>query len=107
LKTYEVLFRPRARQDLISLYRYISKQASPRIAANYIGRIEKACLNLSSLPQRGTAVPSHVPGLRTMGFERRATILFCVGTEKVEILRVYYGGQDLGPALDKLLGLSR
>lgn len=105
MKTHEVLFRPRARRDLISLYRYIAKQSSPRIAANYIGRIEKACLNLSSLPQRGTAVSSHVAGLRTMGFERRATILFCVGAEKVEILRVYYGGQDLRPELKNLLGI--
>lgn len=105
MKTHEVFFRPRARKDLISLYRYITKESSPRIAANYIGRIEKACLNLSSLPQRGTAVPSHIAGLRTMGFERRATILFCVGAEKVEILRVFYGGQDLGPDLKKLLGI--
>lgn len=40
-----------------------------------------------------------------MGFERRATILFCVGEDTVEILRVYYGGQDLGPELEKMLGL--
>jgi plasmid stabilization system protein ParE len=102
---YEVLFRPRARKDLISLYRYFSKQASPRIAANYIGRIEKACLSLASLPQRGTAVPTHVSVLRTMGFEGRATILFGVGPERVEILRVYYGEQDLGPELKRLLGI--
>jgi toxin ParE1/3/4 len=105
LKIYEVSFRPRARKDLISLYHYIAKQASPRIAANYIGRIEKACSSLVSLPHRGTAIPSHLSGLRTMGFERRATILFSVGEEKVEILRVYYGGQDLDPEIKKLLGI--
>jgi toxin ParE1/3/4 len=105
LKSYEVLFRPPARKDLISLYRYVAKEASPRVAANYIGRIEKACLSLASLPERGTAVPSHVAGLRTMGFEHRATILFCVGPEKVEILRVYYGGQDLGSELKRMLGI--
>lgn len=38
-----------------------------------------------------------------MGFERRATILFSVGEEKVEILRVYYGGQDLDPEIKGLL----
>lgn len=105
MKSYEVLFRPQAREDLISLYRYIARASSPRIAANYISRIEKACLKLASLPQRGTAVPSRVAGLRTMGFERRATILFRVGSEKVEIFRVYYGGQDLGPQLKRLLGI--
>jgi hypothetical protein len=40
-----------------------------------------------------------------MGFERRATVLFKVGDEKVEILRVYYGGQDLTPELKRLLGI--
>ena len=105
MNSYEVLFRPRARNDLISLYRYIAKQASPRIAANYIGRLEKACLSLTTLPNRGAAISSHISGLRTMGFERRATILFSVGAEKVEILRIYYGGQDLRPELKKLLGI--
>jgi toxin ParE1/3/4 len=105
LRKYEVLFRPRARKDLIALYRFIAEQAGPRIAANYIRRVEKACLALATLPKRGTAVTSHVSGLRTMGFERRATILFRVGEDKVEILRVYYGGQDLGPELKRLLGI--
>jgi hypothetical protein len=40
-----------------------------------------------------------------MGFERRATVLFSVGEEKVEILRVYYGGQELGPEVKRLLGV--
>lgn len=105
LKKYEVLFRPRARKDLIALYRYLAEQSGPRIAANYIERIEKACISLTSLPSRGTAIASRVSGLRTMGFERRATILFTVAEERVEILRIFYGGQDLSPELKLLLGL--
>jgi len=104
MKSYEVLFRPRARKNLVSLYRYIAKESSPEIAAGYVARIEKACLALATLPQRGTAIPSHLPGLRTMGFERRVTILFLVGEVQVEILRVYYGGQDMEPGLMRLLG---
>jgi len=104
VKSYEVLFRPPARKDLISLYRYISSQASPQIAANYLERLEQACLKLSSLPQRGTLFPSRLPGLRSMGFERRATILFCVGTETVEIVRILYGGRDLRTLIEDLSG---
>jgi toxin ParE1/3/4 len=104
LKKYQVYFRPRARKDIVALYRYIAKRSSHKIAGNYIRRIEKACLSLALFPQRGTSVPSIVSGLRTMGFERRATILFHVGEDTVEILRVYYGGQDLGPDLEKMLG---
>ena len=104
MKSYEVLFRPPARKDLISLYRYISSQASPQIAANYLERLEQACLKLSSLPQRGTLFPSRLPGLRSMGFERRVSILFQVRAETVEILRILYGGRDLRPLIVSLPG---
>jgi toxin ParE1/3/4 len=103
MKKYEVLFRPRARKNLIALYRYIAQESSPEIAARYIARIDKTCLSLATFPQRGTALTSRLPGLRTMGFERRVTILFLVGKDRVEILRIYYGGQDLGLELKKLL----
>jgi plasmid stabilization system protein ParE len=38
-----------------------------------------------------------------MGFERRASILFRAGKDKVEILRILYGGRDLTPALEEIL----
>jgi len=102
LNEYEVFFRPRARKDLIALYRYIAKRSGLRIAGGYIFRIEKLCLSLASLPERGTAISGRAPSLRTMGFERRATILFKVGNERVEILRILYGGQNLEPVIEKL-----
>jgi plasmid stabilization system protein ParE len=37
-----------------------------------------------------------------MGFERRVTILFRVEEDRVEILRILYGGRDLEPPLKKL-----
>jgi plasmid stabilization system protein ParE len=37
-----------------------------------------------------------------MGFERRATILFKVEEERIEVLRILYGGQNLEPVLTKL-----
>jgi plasmid stabilization system protein ParE len=36
-----------------------------------------------------------------MGFEHRVTILFRVGEDRVEILRILYGGRDIGPQLEK------
>jgi toxin ParE1/3/4 len=96
LRDFPVFFRPRARKDLIGIYRFIAKHSSLTIAGNYINRIEKLCMSLASLPERGTVVPGRIDRLRTIGFERRATILFQVGEERVEILRVLYGGRDLG-----------
>ena len=99
---FAVFFRPRARKDLIGIYRFIAKHSSLRIAGNYILRIEESCLSLASLPERGTAIPGRCEGLRTMGFERRVTILFKVGDDRVYILRILYGGRDVGPQLEKL-----
>jgi toxin ParE1/3/4 len=105
LREYEVFFRPRARKDLIAIYRYIAKHSSPRIAGNYVHRIEKFCLLLASFPERGTAIPERAPVLRTIGFERRVTILFKVGEERVEILRILYGGRDLEGELKRPSGV--
>jgi plasmid stabilization system protein ParE len=34
------------------------------------------------------------PGLRVVGFERRATIAFRVEDDRVTILRIFHGGRD-------------
>jgi toxin ParE1/3/4 len=38
------------------------------------------------------------PGLRILGFERRAVIAFHIASEVVTILRILYGGRDLEAA---------
>jgi toxin ParE1/3/4 len=52
-------------------------------------------------PQSGEPVDDLRPGLRTVGFRRRATILFEVdqSRQRVVIHGVYYGGRnvELGP----------
>lgn len=73
---YEVRFRPSAEDDLTALYDYIADVASPRIAGNYLDRIEKTCLSLATFPTRGTARDDLAPDIRTIGFERRVTIAF-------------------------------
>ena len=103
MKKFEVLFLATAAADLDELFCHIAKEISLETADRYLNRLEDFCLSLSTLPARGTAVPGRVPGLRRMGFERRATILFRVGEDKVEILRILYGGRDLTPVLEKIL----
>lgn len=79
MKRYELHFRAEAIADLDALFCLIAEKSSPEIADGYLARIERLCLSLKTLPKRGTAVAGHVAGLRTMGFERRVTILFRVG----------------------------
>ena len=105
MKKYAVHFLAGAVDDLDALYRFISEKASYEIADGYLAKVEKFCLSLATFPQRGTAIPGRLTGMRTMGFERRVTILFRLKEERIEILRVLYGGRDLEPELKRLLGV--
>jgi toxin ParE1/3/4 len=102
LTRYEVHFLAEAIDDIDALFCYIAKENSFEVAARYLARIERLCLSLDTFPLRGTAVGGGISGLRTMGFEHRVTILFRVGEERVEILRILYGGRNIDPVLERL-----
>jgi len=59
-----------------------------------VRKIEAACMALSMFPERGIVRDAIGSGVRVVGFERRASILFRVDGEQVLILRILYGGQD-------------
>lgn len=99
MKKFKAGFRPLAEADLFGLYRYIAEDAGHEVAGAYIDRIEAACMALETFPERGTRRDDIRPGLRTMGFERRATIVFQVKKAEVTIVRIFYGGQDYERAL--------
>ncbi len=101
MKRYEVHFLAEAIDDIDSLFCYIAKESSYEVADRYLARIERLCFPLETFPQRGTAVSSAVAGLRAMGFERRATILFKVENERIDIVRILYGGQNLEQVIEK------
>ncbi|KQP50944.1 plasmid stabilization protein [Methylobacterium sp. Leaf399] len=96
----ELVFREAAQTDLFSLYHYIAEQSGRARAGAYIDRLEAACFRLRDFPERGTRRDDLRPGLRTIGFERRVTIVFSVDEEFIVIGRILYGGRDL----DTLLG---
>ena len=99
MKKVKVSFRPLAEADLLGLYRYITEEAGHEVAGTYIDRIEQACRTLEISPKRGTRRDDIRPGIRTLGFERRATIVFQVKRTEVVIVRVFHGGQDFERAL--------
>jgi toxin ParE1/3/4 len=51
-------------------------------------------MRLATFPERGRRLDDILPGLRTIGFERRATIAFRVLKTRVEIVSIAYGGRD-------------
>lgn len=90
----KVFFQPRAEADLLALYRYIAEASGLAIAGDYIDRIEIACTSLAPFPNRGTKRDDLAPGLRTIAFERRVTIVYRVLKTGVEIVTIAYGGRD-------------
>jgi toxin ParE1/3/4 len=50
--------------------------------------------SLSVFPKRGARRDDLRPGLRILGFERRAAIALQATAETVVILRILYGGRD-------------
>jgi toxin ParE1/3/4 len=99
MRKYEISFRPAAEADLVRLYDYIAEASGLAVAGGYIDRLEAACLSLETLPERSTRRDDIRPGLRILGFERRATIVFPVLEREVVIVRIFYGGQDYETAL--------
>lgn len=95
MKATAVRFRPLAEADLTELYDFIASQAGLSVAGGFIDRIEKACLALSHFPNRGRRRDDLRPGLRILGFERRAAIAYVVTGSEVVIARVFYGGRDV------------
>jgi len=90
----DVIFTPLAERQIGKLYDYIAERSSEEQAERYIGRIVSACESLATFPKRGTRRDDLLPGLRTIGFERRVTIAFVVTDDLVLIEGIFYGGQD-------------
>jgi len=93
-ETHIVTFAPEARDDLLALYDWIADAADAQTAINYIDRLETYCMGFSHASERGQLRDDIRPNLRITGFERRMTIAFSVDTERVVILRIFYGGRD-------------
>lgn len=94
-----VVFTQRAVRQLERLHSYISERANEAVADRYIQRLTAYCERFETFPERGMRRDDILPGLRLIGFERRATIAFLVEAETIVIEGIFYGGQDLYPRL--------
>ncbi len=93
---YKVIFHPKAMASLIDLYAYCADKAGTKIAEKLVSDLHAYCDGLNVFPHRGTRRDDLYPGLRAIGYKRRATITFTVKDDEqtVVILGIYYGGQD-------------
>ena len=94
-----VVFSDKAEKDLQDLFDYICVHSSPHIALDYVTRIRKECLSLTTMPHRGTPSHTRKGEVRKIGFEKSATIGFRVESARVLILRVFYRGVNVSAYL--------
>ena len=94
---YAVIISNAAEGDLVAVYRYIAERAGDDTALRFVDRIEQYCLSFANFPERGTKRDDLRRGLRTIGFRRRATILFEIDrrARQVIIHGIYYAGRNL------------
>jgi toxin ParE1/3/4 len=95
---HRIVFHPQAERELIELYDFIEARAGSPRAATFISGIQDFCLGLSAFPQRGTA-RKEFSGIRIIGYKRSVSIAFSVKPDSVVILGIFYGGQNITPAV--------
>jgi toxin ParE1/3/4 len=89
-----VLLSPNSVADLQLIYDWLEQEAGDKIASNYIRRIRAFIEKLEFAPIRGKDHNEILKGCRSIGFERRVSIIFRIEDSTVMILRIFYGGKN-------------
>ncbi len=95
MQTIPVLFSKRANTQLIEILDYITLKSDRNIALNYVMKLHEFCQKIGQHPHVGIEREKRLPGVRFLGYKRRATIAFTVQDSHVLIAGIFYGGQDI------------
>lgn len=94
MRTRKVVYSDQAQTDLLEMELWLEARAGKHRARSYVDRLIDKCEKLEFASNRGTERNDILPGLRTIGFERRVTIVFVVDETQVEIVRIFPHGRD-------------
>jgi toxin ParE1/3/4 len=74
---------------------FIAKESSIYIARRYIARLKSFCADLSLAPYRGEPRPGLQASLRSIGFDRRISVVFEISKSEhiVRIVSFHYAGR--------------
>lgn len=96
-RTRRVVWAPRANLDLLDIWRYYARVASPDIADNILRGIDRASEAIGRTPLARRSRDELMPGLRAAQASPH-TIFYRVQNGDVEIVRVLHERRDF-PAL--------
>jgi toxin ParE1/3/4 len=90
---HELTYFARAVDDLENIYQFIA-QDSPLRARQFVGKIQQRCDLLRDAPEQGRTRADLRNGLRVVPYGRSVVIAYQVTADAIEVLRIFYGGQD-------------
>lgn len=96
---FKIVLSPEAEQHLDDLFVAIAQESGEERAEKFVGSILTYCYDFDTFPHRGSRRDDIRPGVRVVGFRRRASIAFTVEGDTVSFLGIFYGGQDFEAAL--------
>jgi len=71
------------------------------VAARFTDGIVEHCESLSTFPARGNRRDGIRPGLRITSYRKRVAIAFHLNKDRVNIIGIFYGGQDYSAVLNE------
>ncbi|QMW24634.1 type II toxin-antitoxin system RelE/ParE family toxin [Sandaracinobacteroides saxicola] len=88
-----MLYAETATNDLAAIIAYIAARSDPDTAYRYAERIDRRTAILTSFPHTGNPREDLGPGIRTIAFERRATIAYRIDGDSIIVVRILYAGR--------------
>lgn len=99
MNAYRVVFSRRARAQIIGIRGYLSVKADEETGERLVSALIDRCLELDVFPDRGTPHDELGEGVRTIPFQRKATIGYVVDDADVVIVGIAWRGQGLEEAI--------
>lgn len=97
-EVFQIVFSPRSLRDLKSIVRFIRPRGGPEVAARCGNQLIDRAMTLTSLPERGRAVPELGLPYREIIF-KSYRIIYRIDGEKVFLLRFWHAARGV-PEID-------
>src|ERR1700688_1643623 len=85
---------PEAEQDLLAIWDYVAREASPDVADEQLRSLDRACEALAEWPHSGRARDELFRSVRSIAVEAYV-VFYRVGNSEIEIIRVLHGRRDV------------
>lgn len=99
MNVFRVVFSRRARAQIARSRDYLSIHADEETGERLTTALIDRCLELDDFPDRGTPHPELGAGVRTILFQRKATIGYVVADTDVVVIGIAWRGQRLEDAI--------